>query len=108
MKKTPLRRVSKKKQKDLALQTEIREESIAEGNGALCMTCGKPPDWRGLSFSHKIALGRGGKTTRENCIPFECMICHDKFEKKDELRQEFIRKTACLYPGWIQEWEKEE
>lgn len=45
--------------------------------GAFCETCGGSGDWRGLSRSHIISKGRGGKDTLEN-IKIECYRCHSK------------------------------
>ena len=99
MKKTPLRRVSEKQKKELALRKQIKAELIEE-NGALCMTCGTHQYY--LDLSHILALSKGGKTERGNVI-LECRRCH-------QIRHHQIveKNTACLYPEWIQEWEKEE
>lgn len=46
--------------------------------GAICETClDHNKDWRGLSRSHIISKGRGGKDTLEN-IKIECYRCHSK------------------------------
>ena len=84
MKKTPINRVSDKQKIELALRSRIKRELIKE-YGKHCMTCGSTGDWRGLSLSHIIPLGRGGKTTRVNCL-LECLVCHTRFEKRPELR----------------------
>lgn len=84
--KKPMRRVSDKQKKELALRAKLKHELIAEF-GEHCMTCGDLyRDWRGITLSHKIPLSRGGKTTRENCL-LECGYCHDKYEKHPERRQ---------------------
>ncbi len=89
-KRSPLKQVSKKQAKELALRTKLKkellEEQVAEHGYQFCMTCNNLNlDWRGLSLSHKVPLSRGGKTDRENCI-IECYPDHDKYEKKPELR----------------------
>ena len=85
MKRVPLRKVSPKQRAELALRSKLKKELIAEQEYPHCVTCGTTGDWRGLSLSHIIALSRGGKTTQENC-PIECYPCHEKYEKKPELR----------------------
>lgn len=85
--KTAIRRVSTKQKKELALRSKLKAELIAEYGGR-CMTCGGKGDWRGISLSHIIALGQGGKTTRENCI-LECGNCHSTYEKHAERRPEW-------------------
>ena len=83
--RTPLRKVSPKQRAELEKRRVLKAELIAEQEYPHCMTCGGTGDWRGLSLSHIVALSRGGKTTRDNC-PLECYPCHEKFEKKPELR----------------------
>lgn len=70
-------RVSKKQQRELRLRAKIKRELIEE-HGYHCMTCNdENTDWRGISLSHIIALSRGGKTDKSNCI-LECYFCHSK------------------------------
>jgi len=84
MRRTVIRRVSDKHKIELALRAKIKRELIEEF-GNKCMTCGSTGDWRGISLSHIIPLGRGGKTERGNVL-IECYICHEKYEKHPELR----------------------
>ncbi len=80
-----IRAVSKKQAKELALRIALRKELLEECDNT-CMTCGNiRRDLRGLSLSHIIALSRGGKTTRENCL-IECYPCHEEYEKHPERR----------------------
>lgn len=91
MKLTPIKKISDKQKEELALRSKLKRELIAEF-GEHCMTCGdKNRDWRGISLSHVVPLSRGGKTTRGNCL-LECYPCHEKFEKKPELRAEELKK----------------
>ncbi len=76
---------AQKRKEELQRRTDLKAYLI-EKYGRKCMTCGSNGDWRGLSLSHIIALGRGGRTTEENCL-IECGICHDKYEKKAYLRE---------------------
>jgi 5-methylcytosine-specific restriction endonuclease McrA len=80
MKRTPLRRVSKKQNRELARRSRLKKELLRDGpkDGSgrnLCQHCGNPPDWRGLHLVHIISLAQGGKTTRENCELW-CAPCH--------------------------------
>ena len=79
------RRPSSKQQKELRLRTKLKKKLIAEMEYPHCMTCGGTGFPLGLTLSHIIALGRGGKTTRKNCV-IECYPCHEKFEKRPDLR----------------------
>jgi len=81
----PIRKVSDKQKLELALRRKLKRKLMAE-YGEHCMTCNdKYRDWRGISLSHIIPLGRLGKTTRENCL-LECYPCHEKYEKRPDLR----------------------
>ena len=85
MKQTPLRPVSKKQTKELALRRTLKAQLLEECDHS-CMTCDNEHlDVRGLSLSHVIPLSRGGKTTRENCL-IECYMCHALYEKHPERR----------------------
>jgi len=80
-----INKVSDKQEIELALRQKIKAELTKEF-GSHCMTCGKLPDWRGISLSHIIPLSRGGKTERGNVL-LECYVCHTKYEKHPELRK---------------------
>jgi len=58
--------------------------------GALCETCGSAGDWRGLSRSHVIPKGRGGKDSFWNIL-IECYPCHEKNEKHPERRSSNVK-----------------
>lgn len=91
MKRSRIKPISDKQKEELALRKKVKAELIKE-YGLHCMTCGdKNRDWRGISLSHIVPLSRGGKTTKKNC-PLECYPCHEKFEKKPELRAEELKK----------------
>lgn len=78
MKKSWIKKVSEKQKIELKLRAELKAQLIEESEGK-CMSCGKYPTefpWV-LDLSHIIALGRGGKTTRENCL-VECRQCHNR------------------------------
>ncbi len=85
MKRAEIIRISKKHRAELRLRRKLKAELVLE-YGEHCMTCGdKNRDWRGISLSHIIPLGRGGKTTKENCL-LECYPDHNRYEKHPELR----------------------
>ena len=90
MKQTPLRRVSAKQARELALRRKLKRDLLEECDH-ICQTCGNLRlDGRGLSLSHIIALSQGGKTTRTNCL-IECYPCHEQYEKHAERRPEWQR-----------------
>ena len=84
MKQGRLKPISDKHKVELALRARIKRELIEEF-GNKCMVCGSAGDWRGISLSHIIPLSRGGKTERAN-VELLCYPCHEKFEKRPELR----------------------
>lgn len=74
MKRTPIRRVSDRQKGEIARRRRLKVELLQEF-GDDCMHCGGRPDFRGIQLVHKIPLGRGGQTTRENCELW-CAPCH--------------------------------
>lgn len=79
-----LRLVSQKQKPELARRSKLKKELIEE-YGEVCMTCGIHPSFPPIALSHIIPLSRGGKTVKENVV-LECQDCHERFEKKPELR----------------------
>ena len=79
-----INRVSDKQKIERSQRTRLKAELLIE-YGNKCMTCGKSPDWRGISLSHIIPLSRGGKTDKKNCI-LECYPDHILYEKRPENR----------------------
>ena len=80
MKRTPLRRVSKRQSAELARRSRLKKKlmssGIKDGSGRnLCWKCGRPPDWRGIQLVHLTPLSRGGKTDPDNCQLW-CAPCH--------------------------------
>ena len=72
MKRTPINKISKKQQIELAKRQKLKRELIQE-NGLVCKKCGK---WDSeVQLSHTISLARGGKTERSNCRLL-CISCH--------------------------------
>ena len=81
-----MRQVSDKQKIENRNRTRLKAWLLIE-YGNHCMTCkDKYRDWRGISLSHIIPLSRGGKTLKENVL-LECYPCHERFEKKPELRR---------------------
>ena len=75
---------SDKQRMEIRNRTRLKAELLMEF-GNKCMTCGKKPDWRGISLSHIIPLSRGGLTSRANCL-LECYPDHGLYEKHPENR----------------------
>ena len=89
--KKPINQVSQKQKLEIKKRTHLKAQLILR-HGDKCMTCnGENTDWRGLSLSHIIPLSRGGKTVEKNCI-LECYPCHERYEKKPELRAKGVTK----------------
>ena len=74
MKRSYIRRISKKHEAEIILRQNLKQSFIDE-YGYICMTCRTQGDWRGISLSHKLSLGRGGETSIANCL-LECFPCH--------------------------------
>ena len=86
MKRSKIKPISDKGREEMILRGKLRM-GLADEYGEHCMTCkDKNRDWRGISLSHIIPLSRGGKTVRKNCL-LECYPCHEKYEKRPELRE---------------------
>ena len=81
MRRTKLSPISQKQKVELALRRWLKAKLMQEQLKAVgyiyCSTCGRRPDWRGITLSHIIALSRGGKTEPSNVI-LECFSCHSK------------------------------
>ena len=79
MKRTPIRRVSKKQAKRLS---ELRK--IPCPSDGKCENCGQLPDWRGLSKHHIVKRSACGSDDRSNLI-WLCGKCHAKEEGIEEM-----------------------
>lgn len=85
LKRTPIKQVSKKQTKELALRSKLKAELIAElpedGAGRKicpqkCEGCNRVDiEWPGWNLIHKKPLGRGGKTERAN-VTIGCQRYH--------------------------------
>jgi len=82
MKKTPLSKISKKQEVELARRRVLKYELFLKQAGR-CARCNKYLSYaNGVSdnfphLSHKTPLSRGGKTTRDNCEDL-CAECHSR------------------------------
>ena len=74
MRRTPLRRVSKKRQKLLAEYTKLRKTHL-ESN-PLCF-CGA----EATDIHHRLSLGRGGKLTDTTIFLSVCRPCHNRIHQ---------------------------
>jgi len=81
MKKTPIRKVSKKQAK--------RNRELAKipyPTDGRCENCGQLPDWRGLAKHHKKLRSALGRDDRSNLI-WLCSPCHSAEHGIVELRE---------------------
>lgn len=76
MKRSSLRRVSKKQAIELRRRDSLRQVLLVRSGGR-CEICHKPADWRGLSLHHVKYLSHGGKTEESNCV-LACGSCHSE------------------------------
>ena len=82
MKKTPIKQVSKKQAKELALRRLLKWQLYQEQEGK-CADCQKYMTYYNEAsdnfphLSHKKPLARGGKTDRDNCSVL-CSECHGR------------------------------
>lgn len=75
MKRTPIRRVSKKMARQKVKERDLSQQLLTKCNG-LCMRCGNPPDFRGLSKHEVIFRSHGGNPLDENNVILVCGKCH--------------------------------
>lgn len=80
MKRTPIRRVSKKKARELRREKPVRRQLFIRANGC-CEHCHKPEDMFGLHPHEKVFRAQGGKLSMENSIVL-CQACHDLAQKR--------------------------
>ncbi len=83
MKRTPLRKISKKQAKR---NREFNKNVPPASKLGLevCPNCGQRADFRGIHRAHVIPRSRGGADTRDN-IEYECAHCH--FTTKHGIRE---------------------
>lgn len=78
MKRIPINKISKKKSIQKREEYKLTQE-LLEKSGGLCMMCGQPPDFRGLS-KHEIKFrSHGGSPTDINNVILVCGRCHSRF-----------------------------
>jgi 5-methylcytosine-specific restriction endonuclease McrA len=82
MKRTPLKHVSTKKQKQVVEERKLKAKLLERCQG-LCETCGKVADFRGLQVHHKTFRSHGGKSNLENCTII-CAVCHSLYHNINE------------------------
>ena len=74
MKRTPLRKISKKQAK----RNREFNKNVPPAHKiglVVCPACGQPADFRGIHRSHETPRSRGGQDTKEN-IKYKCAHCH--------------------------------
>lgn len=75
MKKTPLKKVSDKRRKQLLLENELKKRLYKKQNGK-CARCGGTCDWRGWQKHEIIFRSQGGDATDEDNCELICAKCH--------------------------------
>lgn len=74
MKKTPIKKVSDKRRKQMSKERELTRVLFKKQNG-LCAECGRPLGWG--SSKHEIQFrSRGGDPTSEENCQLLCALCH--------------------------------
>lgn len=79
MKKSYIRKRSKKMERQLYRERKLRDELMNRCKG-YCEICGNWPDWRGLAKHEKKKRSQGGDPLDpENCV-MVCGKCHSATE----------------------------
>jgi len=80
LKKTPINKVSDKQKIELKKRQTLKADLLFEQRKIcgynFCVKCGRNRD---LQLVHKIAVGQGGETSKENCY-IGCLKCHGEGE----------------------------
>jgi 5-methylcytosine-specific restriction endonuclease McrA len=79
VKRTPIRRVSKRRAAQKRQEDILRQKLLIRCKG-LCESCNEYPDWLGLSLSHTEPKGMGGtrREYTEDDVQLLCNNCHNK------------------------------
>ena len=91
-----IKQLGKKGLKDKKEMAAITPALKAKSKG-VCMRCGKPPDFRGLSKAHKTFKSQGGANTVEN-VELLCGKCHD---------DDHLKTTTPKRRDRTHDWEKQ-
>ena len=75
MKRTPIRRISKKMIQQKKVEGRLIE-CLLQRSGGLCEICKKQPDWRGLSKHEIKSRAQGGDPTDPSNCQLLCGKCH--------------------------------
>jgi 5-methylcytosine-specific restriction endonuclease McrA len=77
MKRTPIRRISKRKIEQKKQEAKLTQELLKKSDG-LCAICHNPADWRGFSKHEKVFRSHGGDPIdKGNCVLI-CAKCHSR------------------------------
>jgi hypothetical protein len=77
MKRTPIRKISKKRAEQKRKEAQLTQE-LLEDSDDLCAICHKPHDWRGFSKHELKFRSHGGDPTdKSNCVLI-CAKCHSE------------------------------
>ena len=80
MKRSPIRKISKKKAIEIRREKPIRKRLYERADGC-CEYCGKPEDMFGLHPHEKVFRSAGGKLSMGNSIIL-CQACHDLAQRR--------------------------
>ena len=83
MRRTPLRRVSKKRAQALRVYRVTKADYLA-GN-SICEVCSES---QATDIHHKLPLGRGGKLNDSSIFLAVCRACHDKIHHDPKWAEE--------------------
>ena len=88
MKKTPLKRVSKKRAQQLREEAKLKQKLLEKTDEdyetrGCCPICGRWPDFRGLSPHEKVFRSHAGKPSEEN-TSLACGKCHSRSHGRNE------------------------
>ena len=83
LKRTPLRRVSKKRQAALKVYSNLRKEFLE--SKPICEVCTTNDS---SDIHHKLPLGRGGKLNDVTIFLAVCRVCHDKIHQDPKWAEE--------------------
>lgn len=75
--RTPIKRISKKMQKQKVQEAKLTQELLEKSNG-VCALCGKAPDFRGLAKHEVVHRSQGGSAIDPNNTILICGRCHSK------------------------------
>jgi hypothetical protein len=74
IRRTPLRRISKKRQHELTLYRRLKRQHISAHPVCEVAGCSRPS----VDIHHRLPLGRGGRLNDASIFMGVCRACHNK------------------------------